>query len=142
VARSFEKEFVVRERDCTPAGSVFYPNYLKWLDQSVWDIFWYSFDLPLQHIRDRYGPERFSFGTLQLSLRFSARLDDRIELATKVTYIHRYAIGLQHSAYCAGKDLLTASETRLWTATVAEGGQEEIADEVFQRLSLQMTFAV
>src|SRR5436309_810275 len=83
---SFKKSFVVGWGDCAPSGAVYYPNYFRWFDQSVWDLFDAAM-LPIPSLEQKYGIVGLPLVNLSCSFRAVCRLRDRVTLETRIAAI-------------------------------------------------------
>src|SRR5580704_12674106 len=70
---AFKKSFIVGWGDCAPSGAVYYPNYFRWFDQSVWDLF-DGAKLPIPELEQKYGIVGLPLMNLSCSFRAPCRL--------------------------------------------------------------------
>jgi 4-hydroxybenzoyl-CoA thioesterase len=91
-------QFMVEFGDCDPAGIVFYPNFLRWMDAAALRIF-SAAGVPAWHER----PERADDGIIgtpivDVSVRFiaPATYGERIEIDTAIVEWRRTSFVMQH----------------------------------------------
>lgn len=113
MSHSFERTFVVGQADCTPAGIVYYPNYFKWFEQSVWDLF-HSLDLSIPLLEGRYGTNKLPLLNMNCTFHAACRVDDQVTLRTQITDAELETIVLQHTLMRRDVDLVVAIDTRVW----------------------------
>jgi YbgC/YbaW family acyl-CoA thioester hydrolase len=83
---SFKRSFIVGWGDCAPSGAVYYPNYFRWFDQSVWDLF-DAAGLPIPELEHAYGVVGLPLMSLSCNFRAPCRLRDRVSLETRIATI-------------------------------------------------------
>src|SRR6516225_3011134 len=92
---SFKKSFIVGWGDCAPSGAVYYPNYFRWFDQSVWDLFDRA-ELPIPELEQKYGIVGLPLMNLSCSFRAPCRLRDHVNLETRIAAIEPKHFTIEH----------------------------------------------
>jgi YbgC/YbaW family acyl-CoA thioester hydrolase len=134
MAASVARAFTVGWGDCAPSGAVYYPNYFRWFDQSVWDLF-AAAGMPILELERRYGIMGVPLAQLSCSFLKPCRLGDAVQVETRIAAIDGKAIRIEHMV--AGEDgpLVTARDERFWG--VRRDGRlrrEAVPAEVAERL--------
>jgi 4-hydroxybenzoyl-CoA thioesterase len=141
---SFKKSFIVGWGDCAPSGAVYYPNYFRWFDQSVWDLF-DAADLPIPALEQKYGIVGLPLVNLSCSFRAVCRLRDRVTLETRIAAIEVKGFKIEHLVTRDGQELVTATDERFWGVRPKnEPGRlrrEAIPDDVIAHLKTAETRA-
>jgi 4-hydroxybenzoyl-CoA thioesterase len=106
-------EFRVQWGDCSPSGAVFYPNYFRWFDKGVWDLF-DAAGLPIVEMERRYGTVGIPIVDIEVTFQRPCRLRDEIVLETGVLAWQKKRFKIQHRVSRAGDTVVTCIETRFW----------------------------
>jgi 4-hydroxybenzoyl-CoA thioesterase len=133
---SFNKNFIVGWGDCAPSGAVYYPNYFRWFDQSVWDLF-DAAGLPIPELEKNYGAVGLPLMNLSCSFLAPCRLRDRVNLETRIAKIEQKNFIIEHILKRDETVLVTANDTRFWGVRSKEDPRlrrEAIPPEVVERL--------
>jgi 4-hydroxybenzoyl-CoA thioesterase len=134
---SFKKTFVVGWGDCAPSGAVYYPNYFRWFDQSVWDLF-DAAELSIPVLEKKYGIVGLPLLNLSCSFRAPCRLRDRICLKTRIAGIEAKAFKIEHLLSRGDQALVSAVDERFWGVRAKDDPgrlrREAIPDEVVAHL--------
>jgi 4-hydroxybenzoyl-CoA thioesterase len=135
---SFKKSFVVGWGDCAPSGAVYYPNYFRWFDQSVWDLF-DAAELPIPALEQKYGIVGLPLVNLSCSFRAVCRLRDRVTLETRIAAIDVKDFRIEHLVTRDDRPLVTAIDERFWGVRPKDEPRrlrrEAIPDEVIAHLT-------
>jgi 4-hydroxybenzoyl-CoA thioesterase len=110
---SFSKTFIVGWGDCAPSGAVFYPNYFRWFDQSVWDMF-DAAGLPIPELEESYGVVGLPLMNLNCAFLAPCQLRDRVTLETHIAKIEPKNFIIEHNVTRDGISLVTAGDIRFW----------------------------
>ncbi|MFO1284401.1 MAG: acyl-CoA thioesterase [Burkholderiales bacterium] len=106
-------EFRVGWGDCAPSGAVFYPNYFRWFDKAVWDLFERA-GQPIIEIERRYGTVGIPLVDMQVSFIRPCRLQFHVRLATRVVEWQAKRFKIRHEVSRDGDPLVECVETRFW----------------------------
>jgi 4-hydroxybenzoyl-CoA thioesterase len=132
-----KKTFLVGWGDCAPSGAVYYPNYFRWFDQSVWDLF-DAAGLPIPELEKTYGNVGLPLMNLNCSFLLPCRLRDRVTLETRIAKIEPKNFIIEHVVTRDGTPLVEATDTRFWGVRSKEGPprllREEIPRDVVEQL--------
>ena len=135
---AFKKNFVVGWGDCAPSGAVYYPNYFRWFDQSVWDLF-DAAELPIPLLEKKYGIVGLPLVNLSCSFRAPCRLRDRVCLETRIAAIEAKAFKMEHLLTRNEQALVSAVDERFWGVRPKDDPgrlkREAIPEEVVAHLS-------
>jgi 4-hydroxybenzoyl-CoA thioesterase len=110
---SFKKSFIVGWGDCAPSGAVYYPNYFRWFDQSVWDLF-DAAGLPIPELEHAYGVVGLPLMNLSCTFRAPCRLRDRVNLETSIAAIETKQFTIEHTLARDDVVLVSATDQRFW----------------------------
>jgi 4-hydroxybenzoyl-CoA thioesterase len=134
---SFKKNFVVGWGDCAPSGAVYYPNYFRWFDQSVWDLF-DAAGLPIPELEHAYGVVGLPLMNLSCNFRAPCRLRDRVWLETRIAAIEPKHFTIEHDLSRDDRVLVSAVDQRFWGVRPKDDPgrlrREAIPSEVIERL--------
>ena len=106
-------QFRVEWGDCSPSGAVFYPNYFRWFDRSVWGLF-ETAGHPIPEMERRYGTVGIPVVDIQVSFQRPCRLQHEVVLETTVAEWQAKRFKIRHQVSRAGDMLVTCVETRFW----------------------------
>ena len=110
---SVRRNFRVEWGDCSPSGAVFYPNYFRWFDRGVWDLFEKA-GHPIVEMERRYGTVGIPLVDMQVSFQRPCRLQHEVVLETRVDEWQAKRFKIRHELSRAGEGLVTCVETRFW----------------------------
>jgi 4-hydroxybenzoyl-CoA thioesterase len=134
---SFKKSFIVGWGDCAPSGAVYYPNYFRWFDQSVWDLF-DAVGLPIPELEHAYGVIGLPLMNLSCDFRAPCRLRDRVSLETRIADIELKHFTIEHDLTRGDRVLVSAVDQRFWGVRPKDDPsrlrREAIPAEVIERL--------
>jgi 4-hydroxybenzoyl-CoA thioesterase len=106
-------EFRVEWGDCSPSGAVFYPNYFRWFDRSVWHLFEKA-GQPIADMERRYGTVGIPIVDMQVSFQRPCRLQHDVVLKTSADEWQAKRFKIRHEVSRAGDLLVSCVETRFW----------------------------
>jgi 4-hydroxybenzoyl-CoA thioesterase len=105
--------------DCDPAGIVFYPRVLAYMNEAAHGLLEQA-GFPLERLA-----ERGVIGTPMVSLTVSynkvLKLGDRARIQSEVTEIGRSSIKLRHRVLCGDEQTAEANEIRVYARRNAAG---------------------
>ena len=134
---SFRKSFIVGWGDCAPSGAVYYPNYFRWFDQSVWDLF-DAAGLPIPELEHAYGVVGLPLMNLSCDFRAPCRLRDHVSLETRIAEIEPKHFKIEHNLTRGDRVLVSAVDLRFWGVRPKDDPnqlkREDIPAEVIERL--------
>jgi 4-hydroxybenzoyl-CoA thioesterase len=113
VAVVMRREFRVGWGDCAPSGAVFYPNYFRWFDASLWDLFEKA-GHPIVEMERRYGTVGIPLIDMAVNFRRPCRLQYEIALESRVIEWQPRRFKVGHQVSRAGNVLVECVETRFW----------------------------
>jgi 4-hydroxybenzoyl-CoA thioesterase len=113
VGLTLRTQFRVEWGDCSPSGAVFYPNYFRWFDRSVWALF-ETAGHPIQEMERRYGTVGIPIVDIQVSFQRPCRLQHEVVLETTVAEWQAKRFKIQHQVSRAGDTVVSCLETRFW----------------------------
>lgn len=113
MAFSFKKEFSINWGDCSPSGAVFYPNYFRWFDQAVWELF-EAAGQPILEIERRYGTVGLPLVGMETTFHRPCRLQDRVTIESSVIEWQTKRLRIQHEIAKESGPVVTCIETRFW----------------------------
>ena len=136
---AFKKSFIVGWGDCAPSGAVYYPNYFRWFDQSVWDLF-DGAKLPIPELEQKYGIVGLPLMNLSCSFRAPCRLRDHVNLETRIAAIELKHFTIEHVLTRGDHTLVSAVDERFWGVRPKDDPgrlrREAIPAEVIDRLKM------
>ena len=142
---SFKKSFIVGWGDCAPSGAVYYPNYFRWFDQSVWDLF-DAAGLPISELEHAYGVVGLPLMNLSCDFRAPCRLRDRVSLETRIAELEPKQLTIEHNLTKGDRILVSAVDRRFWGVRPKEDPsrlrRETIPAEVIERLKNAETHTI
>jgi len=113
VSLKVRTQFRVEWGDCSPSGAVFYPNYFRWFDRSVWTLF-EAAGHPIPEMERRYGTVGIPIVDIQVSFQRPCRLQQEVLLETTVSEWQAKRFKVQHQISRSGDALVSCIETRFW----------------------------
>lgn len=120
MAASFD--FRVAWFDCDPAGIIFYPRVLAYMNEAAHGLL-ENAGFPLARLA-----ERNIIGTPMVSLSINytkvLKLGDRATIESEVTEIGRSSIKIRHRVLCGGEETAEANEVRVYARRNANGDIE------------------
>jgi 4-hydroxybenzoyl-CoA thioesterase len=99
--------------DCAPSGAVYYPNYFRWFDQSVWDLF-AAAGMPILELERRYGVVGVPLARLSCSFLRPCRLGDAVRVECRLEAIEGKTIRIAHAVIAGEEPLVNAADERFW----------------------------
>ena len=99
--------------DCAPSGAVFYPNYFRWFDTGVWDLF-EAAGLPIIEMEKRYGTVGIPLVDMQVKFLRPCRLQYEVVVGTSVIEWQAKRFKIRHEVVRDGDLLVECVETRFW----------------------------
>jgi 4-hydroxybenzoyl-CoA thioesterase len=109
--------------DCDPAGIVYYPRYLEWIDASTILLFEKATGLTKIRMLEKYGGAGLAALEVRAVFRVASQYGDDLTIETRVTEFRRTTFFVHHRVFRADGTLgLEAFETRLWTTRDAADG--------------------
>ena len=107
-------DFVVEFGDCDPAGIVFYPNFLRWMDAASLHYF-AAAGVPPWHRRNA-GDGIIGTPIVDVTVRFSApaTYGDRIEIDSTIAEWRRTSFVMRHRIRREATLLVEGSEVRVF----------------------------
>jgi 4-hydroxybenzoyl-CoA thioesterase len=106
-------EFRVEWGDCAPSGAVFYPNYFRWFDRSVWKLF-EAAGHPVPEMERRFGTVGIPIVDMQVAFQRPCRLQQDVVLETRAVEWQTKRFKIRHEVSRAGDLLVSCVETRFW----------------------------
>jgi 4-hydroxybenzoyl-CoA thioesterase len=113
MSRVARTQFRVEWGDCSPSGAVFYPNYFRWFDRSVWKLFEEA-GHPITEMERRFGTVGIPIVDMQVSFQRPCRLQHDVLLETRAVEWHTKRFKIRHEVSRAGDLLVACVETRFW----------------------------
>jgi 4-hydroxybenzoyl-CoA thioesterase len=97
--------------DCDPAGIVFFPNFLKWMDASSLNFFMKCGVPPWRELVKTTGIIGTPLVEIQTSFKRPATYGERIQIHTSVVewrekvFVHEHIVKRGEDVLCIGKDI-------------------------------------
>jgi 4-hydroxybenzoyl-CoA thioesterase len=129
VSTSVRRGFRVEWGDCSPSGAVFYPNYFRWFDKGVWDLFEMA-GQPVVEMERRYGTVGIPIVDMQVSFQRPCRLQNDVVLETRAAEWQPKRFKIRHELSRAGETLVTCVETRFWGVRHPEDPERLLSAEI------------
>lgn len=133
---SVKRQFVIGWGDCAPSGAVYYPNYFRWFDQSVWALFAAN-ELPIPELERKFHVVGVPLRHLECDFLGPCRLHDQVELESRFTAVEPKDISIVHELTNNGALLVRGTDERFWGVRSPGTGRlsrETIPDEVARRI--------
>lgn len=118
--------------DCDPAGIVFFPNFLKWMDASSLEFFLQNGVPPWRELEKTTGILGTPLLEINTKFRRSATYGDNLEVHTSVTEWRAKVFMHLHQLYRREANgeltlLCEGTETRAFCQRLPEGGIKAVA---------------
>lgn len=122
--------------DCSPSGAVYYPNYFRWFDQSMWALFAEN-GLPIPELEKKFHIVGVPLKNLTCDFIAPCRLHDDVQLESRFASIGQKDFEIEHDLTRAGTLLVRGRDFRFWGVRSPETGalrRQTIPDDVLARL--------
>lgn len=123
------RRFAIGWGDCAPSAAVYYPNYFRWFDQAVWDLF-AAAGLPLQELERRHGNVGLPVAKIETAFLAPCRLHDVVSLETSIVDWPPKRVVVRHRLRRDATELVLATETRFWGVRHSEDPRRLASVEV------------
>jgi 4-hydroxybenzoyl-CoA thioesterase len=123
------REFRVGWGDCAPSGAVFYPNYFRWFDSSLWDLFEKA-GHPIVEMERRYGTIGIPLVDMHVDFRKPCRLQYEVALETRTLDWQAKRFKVRHQVLRGSDVLVECVETRFWGVRHPEHPERLISAEI------------
>lgn len=133
---SVKRHFVVGWGDCAPSGAVYYPNYFRWFDQSMWALFEEN-GAPIPELERKYHNVGVPLRGLECEFAAPCRLHDRVLLESRFVKVEEKDFEIVHELTREGTLLVRGRDFRFWGVRAPESGKlrrEAIPAEVLSKL--------
>lgn len=115
-------DFRVAWFDCDPAGIIFYPRVLAYMNEAAHAMLEHA-GFPLERLAER-GVIGIPMVSLTINYAKVLTLGDRATIESEVTEIGRSSIKLRHRVVRGGEQTAEANEVRVYARRNAGGGIE------------------
>jgi 4-hydroxybenzoyl-CoA thioesterase len=113
MAFSHLQDITVAWGDCAPSRAVFYPNYFRWFDRAVWELF-EAAGRPLEALEAEYGIVGLPLVDTQASFVAPCRLGDRLTMETAPVEWQRKTVVIGHTLRRGETVCVRGREVRFW----------------------------
>ncbi len=134
---SVKRKFIVGWGDCAPSGAVYYPNYFRWFDQSMWALFAEN-GAPIPELERKFHVVGVPLKHLDCDFAAPCRLHDSVQLESKFVKIAEKDFEIEHELIRDGTLLVRGRDFRFWGVRSPETGKlqrQTIPEEVLAKLS-------
>jgi acyl-CoA thioesterase FadM len=134
---SVKKQFVVGWGDCAPSGAVYYPNYFRWFDQSMWALFAEN-GLPIPELEKKFHIVGVPLKNLACDFLAPCRLHDPVQLESRFVTIGEKDFEIEHILTRNETPLVRGHDFRFWGVRSPETGKlqrQTIPPEVMAKLT-------
>ena len=134
---SVKTPFVIGWGDCAPSGAVYYPNYFRWFDQSMWALFAGN-GVPIPELEARFHVGGVPLRNLSCEFLAPCRLHDAVQLESRFVTIGEKDFEIEHLLTRDGMPLVRGRDFRFWGVRSPETGllqRRAIPDEVIKALA-------
>jgi len=100
--------------DCDPAGIVFFPNYLRWMDESALHLF-DTIGLGWKTLRQQYNAPGLPLARMQTDFIYPATFGDSLKIVSVISRVRSRSISLRHEVRNADQIIVIGSEERVWS---------------------------
>lgn len=110
----YRRKIVVEWGHCDPAGIVYHPRFIEYLDGSVIGLFETALGMRKYAMREAYG--MYGIPIVDLNVRFvgACRFGDEIEAHTAITAMNRSSMHLRVILTRQGRTMVDCSQMRVW----------------------------
>ena len=122
VAKAVKRQFVVGWGDCAPSGAVYYPNYFRWFDQSMWALFEEN-GVPIPALERKYHVVGVPLKHLECDFVAPCRLHDHVQLESKFAKIGEKDFDIEHELTRGDAVLVRARDFRFWGVRSPDNGK-------------------
>lgn len=131
----YQLPFRVRWGDCDPAGIVYYPRFLEYMNDATHGLI-AAKGFGLTRMDKEFGAVGFPMVSLTVDYRSPMTLDDEGVVESVVLSIGRSSLVVGHTIRCGTRLVAEARETRVFTARNPDGALEgrPVPDELRQAL--------
>ncbi len=137
MAKSVKRRFVVGWGDCAPSGAVYYPNYFRWFDQSMWALFEEN-GAPIPELERMYQVVGVPLKRLECDFVAPCRLHDDVQLESKFAKIGEKDFEIEHELTRGEVVLVRAHDSRFWGVRSPDTGKlqrQRIPEDVLAKLT-------
>jgi len=134
---SVVREFVVGWGDCAPSGAVYYPNYFRWFDQSMWALFAEN-GCPIPEMEKSFHIVGVPLKTLTCEFLAPCRLHDPVRLESRFVKIGQKDFEIEHILSRGVTPLIRGHDFRFWGVRSPETGKlqrQAIPPEIIAKLT-------
>ena len=100
--------------DCDPAGIVFFPNYLRWMDESALHLF-ESIGLGWKTLQYKYNTPGLPVVRIQTDFLWPATFGEKLEIMSDICQVNSRSISINHLISNGDKTIVTGLEKRVWS---------------------------
>lgn len=115
--------------DCAPSGAVFYPNYFRWFDESVWQLF-EAAGHPIAEMERRYGTVGIPVVNMEVRFLKPCRLQYDVTLEASAFEWHAKRFKLRHRVLRAEDPLVECVETRFWGVRHPDNAERLVSADI------------
>ena len=120
--------------DCDPAGIIYYPTYIRWIDAGTWNLFFLTGFTPAS-LRAEYPGMDMPAASSGMQFRNPTTYGERVEVRSRIEQWGGKSFRVGHEIFRAdGALLASGSETRVWVRnTPDEGLRSQVIPESLKR---------
>ena len=129
------RDFVIGWGDCAPSGAVYYPNYFRWFDQSMWELFAAN-GAPIPELEAKFRVVGVPLKRLACDFLAPCRLHDKVRLESRFAAVGKKDIEIVHELTRGGVVLVRGHDHRFWGVRAPDGKltRQAIPDDVAARI--------
>ena len=131
-----KRQFAIGWGDCAPSGAVYYPNYFRWFDQSMWALFAEN-GAPIPELEKKFHIVGVPLRHLECDFVAPCRLHDEVQLESRFLAVDEKDIQIVHELTKGGALLVKGTDHRFWGVRSPDTGKLQrlpIPDEVARRI--------
>ena len=131
-----KRQFVIGWGDCAPSGAVYYPNYFRWFDESMWSLFEAN-GVPLPELEKKFHIVGVPLKKLECEFAAPCRLHDHVQLESRFEIVEEKDIQIVHELSRDGTLLVRGRDYRFWGVRLPDSGKlrrQAIPEEVAQKI--------
>jgi len=114
------RRIVIEWGDCDPAGIVFFPRYLAFLDGCTWALFTTALGMRKSQLLAHYGTIGCPMVDLRTRFLIPSTYGDEVVVETRIKEFRRSSFDVQHRLLKDGALAVECLETRVWAAADPE----------------------
>lgn len=117
---------VIEWGDCDPAGIVFNPQFMRFLDHGT-TLLYSAAGWPKERMLNHFGSEGCPIVASESSFRAPCSFGDTIDITSEILEVKRSSFVIGHKIELDGHLCMTSKDTRVWTVRNPETRKLESA---------------